>query len=125
MLDKLILLLDKHDMVIDGGNEWYKNTERRILRCKQSGIRYSGMGISGGERGALTHPCLMFGGNLEDYNELKRILSQVDTVSLIFIEFLGFLRWTWLLRPLRKNGPQRHGIRPNASNFRIIQADEV
>ncbi|EAN33437.2 6-phosphogluconate dehydrogenase domain protein [Theileria parva strain Muguga] len=79
VLDKLILLLDKHDMVIDGGNEWYKNTERRILRCKQSGIRYSGMGISGGERGALTHPCLMFGGNLEDYNELKRILSQVDT----------------------------------------------
>uniref|UniRef100_A0A3B0N614 phosphogluconate dehydrogenase (NADP(+)-dependent, decarboxylating) n=1 Tax=Theileria annulata TaxID=5874 RepID=A0A3B0N614_THEAN len=79
VLDKLIPLLDREDLVVDGGNEWYNNTDRRILRCKEQGIRYSGMGISGGERGALTHPCLMFGGNFEDYNNFKRIMLQADT----------------------------------------------
>nr|PVC54215.1 6-phosphogluconate dehydrogenase [Theileria orientalis] len=78
MLDRLIPSLDKGDVIVDGGNEWYKNTQMRIERCKEEGIRFCGMGVSGGERGARNHPCFMFGGSKEDYKSLKPILSQDD-----------------------------------------------
>ncbi|UKK00137.2 6-phosphogluconate dehydrogenase [Theileria orientalis] len=78
MLDRLIPSLDKEDIIVDGGNEWYKNTQVRIERCKEEGIRFCGMGVSGGERGARNHPCFMFGGSKEDYTRLKPVLSQDD-----------------------------------------------
>lgn len=91
MLDRLIPSLDKEDIIVDGGNEWYKNTQMRIERCKEEGIRwvncekqaenrFCGMGVSGGERGARKHPCVMFGGSKEDYTSLKPILSQDNKV---------------------------------------------
>ncbi|AFZ80410.1 6-phosphogluconate dehydrogenase, putative [Theileria equi strain WA] len=76
MLDKLIPLLQEGDIVVDGGNEWYLNTKQRIERCKGFGIRFCGMGVSGGEQGARNHPCLMFGGEMEDYLQLFPIMSQ-------------------------------------------------
>ena len=52
VIEKLVPLLEKGDMIIDGGNEWYENTEKRAEKCDEKGIMYMGMGVSGGEDGA-------------------------------------------------------------------------
>jgi len=78
----LIDLLDEGDMIIDGGNEWYRNTERRAQSCAEKKIMYMGMGVSGGEEGARHGPSLMPGGPKEAYDAvesiLKKIAAQVD-----------------------------------------------
>lgn len=53
--------------IVDGGNEWYDNTERRAKQAAEKGLLYLGMGISGGEEGARNGPSLMPGGTLEAY----------------------------------------------------------
>ncbi|KAK1442190.1 6-phosphogluconate dehydrogenase [Babesia gibsoni] len=71
-------LLSPGDVLIDGGNEWYENTLRRFARCKENGIHYCAMGVSGGEFGALLSPCLMFSGHPGDYDLVKPIIEQHD-----------------------------------------------
>lgn len=44
--------LEEGDIIIDGGNEWYENSERRMAEVAEKGIRYMAMGVSGGEEGA-------------------------------------------------------------------------
>ena len=44
--------MEEGDIIIDGGNEWYENTERRAVQVEAQGILYMGMGVSGGEEGA-------------------------------------------------------------------------
>ena len=51
-IDLLMPLLDKGDIIIDGGNEWYENTEHRQKKVAEKGLMYLGMGVSGGEEGA-------------------------------------------------------------------------
>ena len=51
-IDLLIPLLEKGDIIIDGGNEWYENTEHRQKKVAEKGLMYLGMGVSGGEEGA-------------------------------------------------------------------------
>lgn len=74
--------MDSGDTIIDGGNEWYENTERRIVQAQSKGLLYLGMGVSGGEDGARHGPSLMPGGSLEAYsnieNILKKVAAQVD-----------------------------------------------
>ena len=77
MLAKLIPLLEADDIVIDGGNSNYLDTERRADELKEKGIRFVGMGVSGGSEGALHGPCLMPGGEPEAYRELAPILTAV------------------------------------------------
>eukprot|EP00894_Picocystis_sp_ML_P003665 jgi/Pico_ML_1/54182/g4593.t1 len=48
MIAQLNQYLEKGDMIIDGGNEWYENTERRLKEAEEKGILYMGMGVSGG-----------------------------------------------------------------------------
>src|SRR4051794_28768985 len=55
--------LEPGDLLVDGGNEYYKNTERRTEQLKMAGIRYFGMGVSGGETGARHGPSMMPGGD--------------------------------------------------------------
>uniref|UniRef100_A0A2P2LSR8 6-phosphogluconate dehydrogenase, decarboxylating n=1 Tax=Rhizophora mucronata TaxID=61149 RepID=A0A2P2LSR8_RHIMU len=80
-VDQTISALSEHmesgDCIIDGGNEWYENTERRIREVNQRGILYLGMGVSGGEDGARHGPSLMPGGSYEAYNNIKDILEKV------------------------------------------------
>ncbi|OEH80084.1 6-phosphogluconate related protein [Cyclospora cayetanensis] len=82
LIDGLLPLLSKGDILVDGGNEFYQNTEQRIARCKQHGILYMGMGVSGGEEGARHGPSLMPGGDKEAWHALKPILlpiaAQID-----------------------------------------------
>lgn len=51
-ISQLVPLLDKGDIIIDGGNEWYENTEARKEKVAEHGLLYMGMGVSGGEEGA-------------------------------------------------------------------------
>src|SRR5262249_22117960 len=66
------------DIVIDGGNEYYVNTERRAKELAQKGIRFFGMGVSGGEEGARHGPALMPGGDKDGYEFLAPILKAVS-----------------------------------------------
>ncbi|KAK4798667.1 hypothetical protein SAY86_030993 [Trapa natans] len=69
--------LEKGDCIIDGGNEWYENTERREKAVTESGLLYLGMGVSGGEEGARNGPSLMPGGSFEAYKYIEDILLKV------------------------------------------------
>merc|ERR1719174_2019172 len=51
--------MEEGDVIIDGGNEWYENTERRAAEVADKGILYLGMGVSGGEEGARNGPSMM------------------------------------------------------------------
>lgn len=77
VLDELLPLLDPGDIVIDGGNSNFHDTERRVARVAPTGIHFFGMGISGGEEGALWGPSLMPGGDREAYRHLEPILTKI------------------------------------------------
>lgn len=69
--------LEAGDCIIDGGNEWYENTERREKAMNELGLLYLGMGVSGGEEGARHGPSLMPGGSFEAYKNIEDILVKV------------------------------------------------
>jgi 6-phosphogluconate dehydrogenase len=69
--------LERGDCIIDGGNEWYENTERREKAIEGRGLLYLEMGVSGGEEGARNGPSLMPGGSLEAYKHIEDILLKV------------------------------------------------
>lgn len=77
VLDDLKPLLEKDDMVIDGGNSLYTDTERRAKEMEELGFGFFGMGVSGGEEGALWGPSLMPGGTEKLYQEVDEILNKV------------------------------------------------
>lgn len=77
MLDQLLPLLDTGDIIIDGGNSYFGDTRRRYDRCKEDGIHFYGMGISGGETGARCGPAIMPGGNKETYPEIQPIYEAI------------------------------------------------
>ena len=62
-LQELVPYLEPGDVLIDGGNSYYKDTERRAAVAENSGLLYVGCGISGGEEGALKGPAIMPGGS--------------------------------------------------------------
>ncbi|KAG6497610.1 hypothetical protein ZIOFF_045514 [Zingiber officinale] len=80
-VDQTITTLSAHmevgDCIIDGGNEWYENTERREKAMAELGLLYLGMGVSGGEEGARNGPSLMPGGSYEAYKNIEDILLKV------------------------------------------------
>lgn len=77
MIQELLPYLQKGDLIIDGGNSYFKDTSRRIEELKQKGILYIGTGVSGGEEGALHGPSLMPGGSKEAYDLIKDILLKI------------------------------------------------
>lgn len=77
MIQKLIPLLEKGDLIMDGGNTYFHDTERRIKELKEKGILYLGIGISGGEAGALNGPSIMPGGSVEAYDLVKDIMLKI------------------------------------------------
>ena len=77
MLDQLLPLLDTGDIIIDGGNSYFGDTRRRYDRCREDGIHFYGMGISGGETGARRGPAIMPGGNKETYPEIQPIYEAI------------------------------------------------
>lgn len=77
VIEQLKPLLDKDDMIIDGGNSLYDDTERRTKDLEATGLGFMGMGVSGGEEGALYGPSMMPGGTNSSYKELEPILTKV------------------------------------------------
>ena len=77
-LEKLAPLLEKDDVVIDGGNSWYEDTVRRQAMMAPKGLHYIGMGVSGGSEGARLGPSLMPGGEPAAWNSLKPILEAIS-----------------------------------------------
>jgi 6-phosphogluconate dehydrogenase len=77
VLDELRPLLDEGDIVIDGGNSLFTDTERRAQQSNSTKMRFFGMGVSGGEEGALWGPSLMPGGDEEAYRHLEPILQRI------------------------------------------------
>ncbi|KAE9451104.1 hypothetical protein C3L33_17003, partial [Rhododendron williamsianum] len=73
----LSVYMEKGDCIIDGGNEWYENTERREKAMSELGLLYLGMGVSGGEEGARNGPSLMPGGSFEAFKHIEDILLKV------------------------------------------------
>lgn len=69
--------LDKGDVIIDGGNSHFTDTERRYTDLEQKGFHYIGMGVSGGEEGARKGPSLMPGGDKEAYKKVEPILKKI------------------------------------------------
>jgi 6-phosphogluconate dehydrogenase len=77
VINNLLPYLEEGDIVIDGGNSFYKDTMHRVAYLQDKGIHFFGMGISGGELGARLGPSMMPGGDQEAYQYLKPILESV------------------------------------------------
>ncbi len=77
VIDQLVPLLDPGDVIIDGGNSHYPDTERRYHALKEKGLRFLGMGISGGEEGARHGPSLMPGGDPEAWPLVKEMFQAI------------------------------------------------
>src|SRR5437867_7534204 len=82
VIDQLAPLLEKGDVIIDGGNSLFTDTQRREKELAEEDIHFVGMGVSGGEEGALKGPSLMPGGSRESWEIIapifRKIAAQVD-----------------------------------------------
>eukprot|EP01123_Difflugia_compressa_P004341 TRINITY_DN15731_c0_g1_i1.p1 TRINITY_DN15731_c0_g1~~TRINITY_DN15731_c0_g1_i1.p1 ORF type:complete len:491 (+),score=99.14 TRINITY_DN15731_c0_g1_i1:62-1474(+) len=76
-IEKLLPVLEKGDIIIDGGNSNYEDTNRRIKYLESKGLMFFGAGISGGEEGALNGPSIMPGGSQEAWQHLKPIFQSI------------------------------------------------
>jgi 6-phosphogluconate dehydrogenase len=85
VIDEIAGYVDAGDIIIDGGNAHYRDTQRRHAKLAEHGIHFLGVGVSGGEEGALNGPSIMPGGDREPYDQsvkpiFEAIAAQVDGV---------------------------------------------
>jgi len=76
-ITELLPLLDHGDLIIDGGNSKFTDTDRRAAELAQKGLHFFGMGISGGEEGARRGPSMMPGGDPEAYRTVQPIFERI------------------------------------------------
>jgi 6-phosphogluconate dehydrogenase len=77
-IEALLPLLDKGDIIIDGGNSNYEDSERRVAYVESKGLLYIGTGVSGGEEGALKGPSIMPGGSEAAWEQVKPLLQGIS-----------------------------------------------
>lgn len=77
VIEELLPFLEKGDILIDGGNTFFEDTMRRSEKLAQSGINFIGMGVSGGELGALQGPSMMPGGQRDAYDLVEPIFKEI------------------------------------------------
>lgn len=77
-IDQLLPFLEEGDIIIDGGNSHFPDTNRRVESLKEKGILYVGAGVSGGEEGARKGPSIMPGGRSEAWPEIKDIFQSIS-----------------------------------------------
>jgi len=77
VIENLLPLLNKGDIIIDGGNSFFTDTDRREAYLKEKGINFFGAGVSGGAKGARNGPSIMPGGFREAYKEVKPVFEAV------------------------------------------------
>ncbi len=81
MLGKLLPLLTAGDVVIDGGNSWFKDTQLRAARLLEHNLHFVGSGVSGGEDGARFGPSLMPGGTRESWESIRAVFEAIAARS--------------------------------------------
>lgn len=77
VIEELLPFLDEGDILLDGGNTFFEDTIRRSKKLEKSGINFIGMGVSGGELGALQGPSMMPGGQRAAYDLVEPILKEI------------------------------------------------
>lgn len=77
-IDLCLPYLEKGDILIDGGNSLFTDTERRCKALKEKGLIYIGTGVSGGEEGARHGPSIMPGGNVDGWQHVKNIFQSIS-----------------------------------------------
>ncbi|HPK47584.1 MAG TPA: NAD(P)-binding domain-containing protein, partial [Sphaerochaeta sp.] len=77
-IDALIPLLEAGDIIIDGGNSNWEESEQRMAHVEKAGLLYIGTGVSGGEEGALLGPSIMPGGSAEAWPHVKEMLQNIS-----------------------------------------------
>ncbi|WP_405157567.1 NADP-dependent phosphogluconate dehydrogenase [Paenibacillus sp. FSL H8-0283] len=77
-IEQLLPYLDEGDIIIDGGNAYFPDTQRRSKELEDKGIRFIGTGVSGGEEGALKGPSIMPGGQESAYKLVEPILTAIS-----------------------------------------------
>ncbi len=77
VIDGLVKVLDQGDTIIDGGNSFFQDTQRRAAAVEKLGFGFLGCGVSGGEEGALRGPSLMPGGTRESYARVEEMLTAI------------------------------------------------
>ena len=77
VIDELTTTLDKGDVIIDGGNSFFQDTQRRAAALEKIGFGFLGCGVSGGEEGALHGPSLMPGGTHQSYERVEEMLTAI------------------------------------------------
>jgi 6-phosphogluconate dehydrogenase len=78
MIDQLVPLVDEGDIIIDGGNTFFPDTERRAKALEAKNLRFIGMGVSGGEEGARFGPSMMPGGTQEAYRFIEPLVTAMS-----------------------------------------------
>jgi len=77
VIDGLLAVLEKGDIIIDGGNSFFQDTRRRAAAVEKLGFGFIGSGVSGGEEGALHGPSLMPGGTRESYAHIEDMFNAI------------------------------------------------
>lgn len=77
LIDQLLPLLEEGDILIDGGNSYFKDTNRRTQYIESKGLLFIGTGVSGGEEGALRGPSIMPGGSEKAWPHIKPIFQSI------------------------------------------------
>ena len=77
LIDSLVPLMSKGDILMDGGNSYFPDTERRTKALEEQGLLFVGTGVSGGEEGALLGPSMMPGGSLPAWPHIKPIFQAI------------------------------------------------
>ncbi len=77
VIKELLLWLDPGDLIIDGGNSYFEETERRYLELSKKGFQFLGVGVSGGEEGARRGPSIMSGGSRQAYDRVQGVFEAV------------------------------------------------
>ena len=92
VIERLIPLMEKEDIIIDGGNSHYLDTTRRMHAVRKYGIRYIGCGISGGSAGALNGPSMMPGGTRDGWLDVKDLFQSIaakDNAGVPCCDWIG------------------------------------
>ena len=85
VIESLLPYVEEGDLIIDGGNSFYTDTDRREEYLTKKGIHFLGVGVSGGAKGARRGPSIMPGGSEPSYKYIKPIFEAVSALSLIHI----------------------------------------
>ena len=78
VIEELAALMEPGDIIVDAGNTLYTDTRRREVSLRERGLHFVGMGVSGGEEGALNGPSIMPGGTAESYDRLGPMLESIS-----------------------------------------------